>query len=317
MQLLQQHGDFSLAYSTATQSLLEYFGDGAGYLAYRQRWGQVFALADPVCGEERRAGLIEEFLARHPKAIFAQCSAATAQILEGHGYRINEIGFDTRLDLADWSFAGKQREWLRYADNWVSRRGYQIREGSFVEHREQVEAVSEAWRETRRVKRKEVRFLNRPIMLEDEPGVRRFLMFDESGSLQAFVVFDPLYRDGKVSGYVTCLKRRMPELAQYGEPAIMKRAIETFQREGVPAVWLGLSPLAGIEDRQFRANRLLHRTFRYYHGAGWINRWFYNFVGHTQYKKRFRGEEQQYYFASRHFWNTRSLLGLCSLCGVI
>ena len=36
---------------------------------------------------------------------------------------------------------------------------------------DQVEALSEAWRKTRTIKRKEVRFLNRPIVLADEPDV--------------------------------------------------------------------------------------------------------------------------------------------------
>ncbi len=316
-ELLRKHGDFSLAYNTATQPLLQYFGDQRGYIAYRQRWGLTFVLGDPVCSDADRADVVGEFLQTHPRATFVHCSANTARVLESLRYRINEIGVDTKLDLENFTFAGKQREWLRYADNWMSRRGYAIREGSFSDDPEQVEHVSESWRQTRTVKRKEVRFLNRPIVLDDEPGVRRFMLYDAANQLQAFVVFDPLWRDGKVSGYVTCMKRRMPELPQYAEPAIMKRAIEVFQAENVPAVWLGLSPLATIENRQFRTNRMLHWTTRYYHQAGWINRYFYNFQGHTHFKQRFRGEEQLVYYASRCWWNTRRLLALSSLCGVI
>lgn len=315
--LLHQHGNFSIAYSTAFQPLMDYFGDEQGYIAYRQRWGETFVLGDPVCSADRSGELLEAFVQQFPRALFVQCGKTTARILERLKFRINEIGIDTRLDLTSWTFAGRQREWLRYGDNWISRRGYQIREGSFVDERGAVEHVSESWRKTRRVKRKEVRFMNRPIMLEDEPGVRRFMLYDPAGNLQAFVLFDPLYLDGRISGYVTCMKRRMPDLPQYAEPAIMKRAIEVFQEEGVPSVWLGLSPLADIENREFRCNRILDWTTRYYHSAGWINRWFYNFTGHTQFKKRFRGEEQKAYFASRYLWNTKPLLSLCSLCGVI
>lgn len=317
MELLGQHGDFSLAYSTAVQPLLQYFGDERGYLAWRRKWGVTFVLGDPVCAPGRLEGLLREFIAAHRGATFVQCSRATAQVLESLRYRVNEIGVDTRLDLGSWTFGGKQREWLRYADNWMARRGYQISEGSFAADPAAIEGVSEEWRRTRTVKRKEVRFLNRPIVLEDEPGVRRFMLHDEAGKLQAFVVFDPLYRDGKVSGYVTCMKRRRAELPQYAEPAIMKRAISVFQTEGVPAVWLGLSPLANLENREFRTNRILHWATRYYHSAGWINRWFYNFVGHTQFKARFRGEEVKVYYASPVFENSRRLLALCSLCGVI
>jgi lysylphosphatidylglycerol synthetase-like protein (DUF2156 family) len=219
MELLHQHGDFSLAYSTAVQPLLEYFGDGRGYIAWRRKWGVTFALGDPVCSPDRQDGLLREFMAAHRGATFVQCSKSTARILESLRYRINEIGVDTRLDLASWTFGGKQREWLRYADNWMARRDYRISEGSFAADRAAIEEVSEEWRRTRTVKRKEVRFLNRPIMLEDEPGVRRFLLHDGAGKLQAFVVFDPLYQAGKISGYVTCMKRRRADLAQYAERA--------------------------------------------------------------------------------------------------
>jgi len=317
MNLLRQHGDFSVAYSAATQPLMEYVGDEDGFLAFRRRWGLAIGLGDPVCAPDRREGLIKTFLEQHPRASFVHCTESTAEILQSMDYRINEIGTDSRLDLNDWTFGGKQREWLRYADNWMTRRGYVIREGSFAENKAQVEQVSEAWRQTRTVKRKEVRFLNRPIVLGDEPGVRRFMLYDGGGALQAFVLFDPLYRNGAVTGYVTCMKRRMPDVPQYAEPAIMKRAIEIFQAEGVPSVWLGLSPLADIENNRFRTNRVLHWTTRYYHGAGWINRYFYNFLGHSQFKARFRGEKHQVYYASPVRWNTRRLLALSSLCGVI
>ena len=317
MDLLRKFGDFSVAYSTATQPLLEYVGDEHGFIAFRRRWGLAFALGDPVCAPDRREKLIGKFLDEQPKATFVQCSEATAEVLESKRYRINEIGTDTRLDLGEWTFGGKQREWLRYADNWMTRRGYEIREGSFVENPAAIEHVSESWRKTRTVKRKEVRFLNRPIVLEDEPGVRRFMLYDSDGVLQAFVLFDPLYKDGAVTGYVTCMKRRMPDVPQYAEPAIMKRAIEVFQAEGIPSVWLGLSPLADIQNDRFRTNRMLHWTTRYYHRAGWVNRYFYNFLGHTQFKKRFRGEEHRVFYASPVRWNTRRLLALSSLCGVI
>ena len=44
MDLLSRFGDFSMAYSTAVQPRLNYFGDQNGYIAYRQRWGMSFVL---------------------------------------------------------------------------------------------------------------------------------------------------------------------------------------------------------------------------------------------------------------------------------
>lgn len=317
MELLRQHGRFSMAYSTAIQPHLQYFGDERGYIAFRQRWGLTFTLGDPVCPTERRPTLLKEFLRAHRRPAFVQVSPDTAQDLSQLGCLVNEIGVDTRLDLAEYNFKGKDREWLRYSENWILRRNHRIEEASLKTHEAEVVALSDSWRATRKIKHKEVRFLNRPIVLADEPDVRHFFLRDETGKITAFVFFDPVYSGGKIIGYVTCFKRRLPETSQYAEPAIMKTAIERFQREGIPHVWLGLSPLAQIEDRQLRHNRLLHWSMRYLHGAGWLNKHFYNFVGHTQYKSRFRGTEEKTYYATPARFNSYRLLALASLCGII
>jgi phosphatidylglycerol lysyltransferase len=313
--LLQQYGNFSIAYSTAVQPHLEYFGDEQGYIAFRRRKGWTFALGDPVCEPARRRDLISRFLTKYRRPSFVQVGRETASDLASLGFWVNEMGLDTQLPLAEYNFAGKEKEWLRYADNWIQKRGYRIAEGSLVAQEADIAEISEQWRGTRQIKRKEVRFLNRPIVMADEPGVRRFFLYDAQGRMEAFVFFDPLYSKGEISGYVTCIKRRRPETSQYAEPAIMKRAIETFQKERIGSVWLGLSPLADIENREFRANRWLHWTSRYYHSAGWINKYYYNFLGHTQYKKRFRGLEHQTYYASPVRFNEIRLLTLASLCG--
>lgn len=315
MSLLRRFGSFSLAYSTAVQPHLRYFGNSSGYIAYRQRGGITFALGDPVCAAERREELLREFMAAFRKPSFVQIHRETAATLSHLGFAINEMGLDTCLDLNDYSFNGKEKEWLRYADNWVRKHGFQTVEINVRQREAEIAALSEAWRSTRTIKRKEVRFLNRPIVLDEEPDTRRFGLIDAQQRLVAFVFFDPVYADGKVRGYVTCFKRRLPDAPPAAEPAIMKRAIEHFQKEGLQQVWLGLSPLANIENRDFPCNQCLHWATRYYHRAGWLNKYFYNFQGHTQYKSRFRGREVKVYYATPVWWNTYRLLTLSSLCG--
>ena len=171
----RKHGDFSMAWSTVVQPLLSHVGDAEGYVAFRQRWNQTIALGDPVCHADQAESLLARFIDSHHRPSFIQISQPIAAILSRHGYRINQIGLDTTVDLQKYDFKGKQKEWLRYAANWTSRRGFEIRECSFNEVSDrEVEAVSEAWRKTRTVKSKEVRFLNRPIVLRDEPDVRKF-----------------------------------------------------------------------------------------------------------------------------------------------
>ena len=313
----EQHGDFSLAWSTAVQPLLSHVGNADGYLAFRTRWNQTFALGDPVCATDQTSQLLSQFLNTHRNPSFIQISKATATLLAVHGYRINQIGADATIQLAQYDFKGKHKEWLRYAANWIQRHGFEVRECNFSEVSEtEVEAVSETWRKTRTVKRKEVRFLNRPIVLRDEPNVRKFFLFDSQGKIAGFVFLDPLFRDGKVCGYVTSIKRRLPNAPQYGEHAIMKVIIEQLKQEGIGELKLGLSPFAAIEPSGFAESFWLRKMFQWSYGSSLINRRAYNLAGHAAYKKRFRGEEETFYLASPPGFHPRRIPALIALCGI-
>ena len=315
LDLLRKYGSFSLAYSTAVQPLLNYWGDEHGYLAYRQRWGQTFVLADPVAPTDRRQSLVKSFIQSFRKPTFVQVSHDVARYLNTQGYYANEMGVDTELDLEQFDFSGRQREWLRYADNWTQRRGFCVVQGPPSRWRDDIENVSENWRQTRTIKRKEVRFLNRPIVLDDETDVRHFYLFDENRVMQAFVFFDPLYQANELVGYVASFKRRTKGAPIYADAAIMKRAIEAFQSEGRQVLRLGLSPLASVEGQPIKHNGWLHRELQYLHRAWWVNKYFYNYVGHASYKSRFRGHTQPVYFCSPVRCNYWRLFTLSSLCG--
>ncbi|MFK7766333.1 MAG: phosphatidylglycerol lysyltransferase domain-containing protein [Mariniblastus sp.] len=317
MSLLSQYGDFTLAYSTAVQPRLMHFGDDRGYIAYRKRLGLTFVLGDCVAPDSRSGLLLDEFLKQHRRVSFCQVGPRTAKLLADRGYFLNEMGVDTTLDLQQYDFKGKEKEWLRYAANWTNRRGYKVVESSFSEiSPERVEAISEAWRKTRTVKRKEVRFLNRPIVLRDEPDVRKFFLLSPEKEVLAFAFLDPLYRDGENVGFVTAFKRRHPDSPQYAEQAIMKFAIEKLKQEGVAELKLGLSPLARITDEEFKSGVMTRWLFQTGYNARWVNRYFYNVVGHDEYKLRFRGDEEKAYFACSSRFSIPSLFALIGLCGI-
>ncbi|MEQ8211263.1 MAG: phosphatidylglycerol lysyltransferase domain-containing protein [Lacipirellulaceae bacterium] len=317
LRLCRQYGDFTLAYSTAVQEGLEHFGDHEGYLAYGRKWGYTFALGDPIAAKDKWPSLVSEFLKAHRKCVFVQASEKLGALLEGEGFYVNEMGVDTSLDLTEYYFDGKQKEWLRYAANWIESHDYRIAELSFDEiSREQVEEVSAQWKEGKTVKKREVGFLNRPVVYADEPDVRKFYLIDASGRIEAFLFFDPLYRNGEIVGYCTCIKRRRPNAPTYAEAAIMKHAIEKFQIEGRKTLTLGLSPLAGVENKRFQHNPFLHWSFRAGLHARWINRWIYPLANHAKYKQRFRGSEEPTHYASQVLFNDSRIIAMLRLSGV-
>jgi lysylphosphatidylglycerol synthetase-like protein (DUF2156 family) len=318
LDLVSEHGDFSLAYTTAVQSGLQYFGDDRGHIAFDTRLGYTFVLGDPVAAPDDRERLIRQFLAEHRRVAFCQISPATAQIVRECKFYVNEMGVETSIALPGYDFRGQDKKWLRTAETWTARRGFTTQEEpTDLVGVEQIESVSLAWRGTRTVKKREVRFLNRPLTAADEPGTRRFFFFDSEQRMLAFVFFDPLFRDGRLFGYVACSKRRHPDAPPHAEHAIMKHAIEVFQREGLQELRLGLSPLAGIEDREHRSSWFCHVMFRGAFSSRLINRYFYNVQGHAEYKRRYRGTEEKVYFATPYQFNPLQLAALIKVCKVV
>ena len=316
--LVRQFGTFTQAYSTAVQAELKHFWHDDCYLAYAKKWGVACVLADPVGTPELHEPLLREFLNQFRKTCFWQIGRHTATLLAKQNFWINELGCDTRIDLADYSFAGRKKERLRHATNWLAKHNFTVCEGTYAKSVDlaEVRRLSETWQTTRQTKRL-VHFFNRPLVLEDEPDVRKFFLTNPQGKIVAFVFWDPIYRDGKVIGYSPAVKRRLPDAPLRAEEGITKFAIEQFQQEGVEHVMLGLSPLAGIEDKEYRANPLIHMSWSRGMNAWWVNRYFYNLKGHADFKRRFYGVEEQTYYASDCLFNDFRVIASLRLAGAL
>ncbi|QEG24049.1 phosphatidylglycerol lysyltransferase domain-containing protein [Mariniblastus fucicola] len=317
LQIVRRYGSETLSFASAIQSGLCHFANQSGYLAFQKKYGHTFVLGDPVVAPHEMDSIIDEFLKQHRNVTFCQISESVAGKLNRRKYWVNELGFDSRLDLDSYDFAGKEKERFRYASNWLNRRGFEIRELELTDDVQgEIRDLNEQWIGTRTV-RKETAFLNRPMEFINQPDVRRFFLVDAAGKIQAFVFFDPMYLNDQVIGYVTTFKRRHPDAPSVAEQGICKEAIETFKREGKAVVRLGLSPFAGISDDRFRYNWLLKYVLRYYYRAGWVNRYFFNLRGHAEFKKRFRGENEKAYFASPGWVNDVRLFALIRLCKIL
>ena len=302
--LLRRYGDFTLAYSLAQQPGLEYFGDRQGFIGFGRKMGCTVALGDPLAADTHREALVSEFTSEFPRAVFVQASRPLAEILIARGYTATPMGVDHVVDLKSQTFAGKQGEKFRYAANWLTRRNFSLREMTYAElGRPRARRLSVAWRRTRTVRRREVQFVNRPLVFRDEPETRKFFLFDGDNTLVAFVGLDPLYQQGIRRGYCTAFKRRLPDAPSATEQGMMKMIIDQLRLEGTEELRLGLSPLAKSRESSCSSSLsgvhpVLNRMFRWGFDANWLNRRYYNVRGHAQYKRRFGGREiPQYYCA--------------------
>jgi lysylphosphatidylglycerol synthetase-like protein (DUF2156 family) len=310
---LRQYGSFTLAYSAAFQEGLEYFGNDHGFLAYKMVGRTALVLADPVTSPENREVLIPEFVQAKSDVCFCQVSRATAELLAGMGFKVNEMGTETGIDLTNY-----KRKSLRSALKRVTNNGHVIKECAAASVGiAEIEAVSGLWRQTRTYKDREVGFINRPIVLGDEVDVRKFFAFDRDRKLVAFSFYDPIYEDGQVVGYSTSFKRRLPEADPFICSAILQSAIDVFRQEGRKWLLLGLSPMADIEDKDFPHGALLSRAFRHAFRCPLFNRFIYPLQGHASHKREFRGVAEQTYFAFKTRLALPRVFKLLRACNMI
>jgi lysylphosphatidylglycerol synthetase-like protein (DUF2156 family) len=293
--LLRQHGDFSQAYSAIFQDGLQHFGDDRGLIAYKQVWGTTLVLSDPVAAKKDTDNLLKRFCDRHPDAAFWQVSRPIAEKLVPLGFFANEMGPETRIDLAGYEFSGHGKKNLRSAKNRLVKKGFKTVESSIrAVGVDRVRAVSDAWRQTRTVRNREVCFLTRPITFDDEPDVRSFFTFDCEGQLVAFSIFDPIYDAEKIVGYTSQHNRFRPDCEGLIQVATRCQAIEVFKAEGKKWLSLGLSPFAGVEAKKYRFNT--RGIFKACYESRMFNRFVYALQGHAEHKRQYRGVEQQTYY---------------------
>jgi lysylphosphatidylglycerol synthetase-like protein (DUF2156 family) len=321
IELLRQYGTASQAYSAAFQAELEHFGDERGFIAYKKIGRTALVLSDPVAPTENIPDLISRFLEQQPDAGFWYLSPPVARVLAARGFYVNAMGHDTWIELTNYDFSGPKKKRLREAVNRMVKRGFVTRESTLAEiGLDKIKAVSEAWRATKTIRSEEVAFLNRPLVLAEEPDVRRFFTFDGDGKLVAFAFFDPVYEGGKVIGYTSQHNRHLPEADTMVHFAIKRVAIEVFQKEGLKVLHLGLAPLADVmQDEEFNSHRHW-RTARYFefcYNSRLFNRYLYPCQGIEAHRKVFCGAQRQNYYAFNRLPSLLRVLKLMRACKVI
>lgn len=316
--LMRQYGDFVLAYSVATQPGLSRFGDRDGFIAYRMVGGTALALADPLAPPELQDSLLDAFIAEKRDVCFWQASRRLAERLAKRGFFVNDMGRETILDLTSFDFSGPARRSYRTAFNRLASRGGSVREASVAEFDSAAVArVSAGWRGTRTTKRRELEFLVRPVTLADEPGVRKFFALDREGNPEGLAFFDPVHEGGRIIGYLSATRRWLPSADPLTAYALVRAAVEQFKAEGVPALYLGLSPFDIDADRDFTKNWLARRTFRFAFTNGVINKFIYPFQTLAAHKASFGGTARPTYYAFNTLPSLPRILKLVRACRVI
>ncbi len=291
MEQLHIHGSGSLAYS-ALQEGLKYFNHELGFVAFKQlddAPGSVVVLSDPICSKENRKAFLEAFLKAKNDPIFLHITHETAELLNEKGFSVNELGVETFIELQDFNLVGNKKQQLRNARNGGKNDRLQVVEVEQMndEMLNALKKISDDWMQEKVAGASEMRFIVRPMVYVDEVDVRKFVAIKD-GEIVGFVVFDPMYEEGKVIGYIANQLRSNLNRTYSVVDYIVIEAIEKFKSEGKRLLSLGLSPFAKVGDsNEFRHSKLLTAHFKYaYEKANFL----YNFKNLARHKSLYRPE---------------------------
>jgi len=308
---LKRFGSHCMSFSHFQPNMSFFDISGIGYIAYMKKWGARYVLADPVCEPKDREYIIGEFLKDKAYTTFIQISEPVADLLhEKFGLYSSQFGIESIVDLKTWDLKGKKKQVLRTSLNKALKDGVRFEEMATETDDDE---LTKEWMSTRAVKNKEVVFLIRPKGQTYQEGTRKFYAF-LGEELLGYIHFDPIYEDGKVLGYVPNISRFSPKFKQGIFYPLMVHAIETFKSEGVPSLYLGISPAyVDEQDKPCESKLFKFLVRQLYKYCNWI----YSFQGLHFTKSRFQGSEVKTFCAHTRMLPVRSFLTVFHMCNII
>ncbi|MRR14793.1 DUF2156 domain-containing protein, partial [archaeon] len=124
----------------------------------------------------------------------------------------------------------------------------------------------------------------------------------------------PVYENGQLLGYVPNISRSSPKFKQGIFYPLMVHAMETFKKEGVPSLYLGISPAVVDEDDKPCESKIFKFTVRLLYKFG---NYFYSFKGLHFTKSRFQGREVRTFVGHNAMLPTRAFLTVFHMCNII
>ena len=273
--LLAQYGNSSVDYFKIYRDKLFFFSElHDAFVSYRIANGFAIVLEEPVCAEENKLDVLEEF--------YKQCSRMG---LRTAFYRVDEnsivwfnqlrkqkmiIGQEAILDTQNFKLEGKDKKSLRNALNSLQKKGYTTSVYKAPLQNDlimQLKKISDEWLEAFD-KEEQVfsqgMFDPKEIMHQDVIAVA-----DPEGNIAAFLNIIPDYSPDECT---YDLIRKTSEAPGGCMDALIIKMIEYAKENKLQYINLGLAPMTGIIEPNSPAEQLIKyagekfKRFKHYHG---------------------------------------------------
>jgi phosphatidylglycerol lysyltransferase len=272
---LSQYGSSAMDYFKVGEDKLLFVSDKyQGFIAYRVASSFAIVLEEPVCAEDAKLSLLQEFEEQCRKMglkpAFYRVDEQSMYYFEHLRKKKLLIGQEGIVDITTFTLSGKDRKSLRNGLNSLAAKGYVT-----AIHRapipltlvQELKVVSEEWLEDYDVK--EMTFSQG---LFDQATIRQqdvITVSDAEGNVVAFLNIIPDYAPGECTYDMIRKRTNAPGGCM---DALIVALIEDAKQKGLQYLNLGLVPMSGIEQPQNTAEQVVKfayekiKAFRHYHG---------------------------------------------------
>nr|WP_295866092.1 phosphatidylglycerol lysyltransferase domain-containing protein [uncultured Chitinophaga sp.] len=272
---LSQYGDSPMDYFKVGGDKILYVSDRyEGFIAYRVASSFAIVLEEPVCSEDNKLLLLEEFEHQCKKM---GLRPAFYRVDEDSTYYFSQlkkkkmlIGQEAIMDIRDFTLSGKDKKSLRNALNSLANKGYVTRLHAAPQSAAMLSAlkeVSDEWLAQYEVK--EMTFsqgLFDAAAMQDQDVIT---VTDADGKIAAFLNIIPDYAPGECT---YDLIRKRTDAPGGVMDALIIALIQDAQAKDLQYLNLGMVPMSGISQPENTAEKMVKyayeklRFFRHYQG---------------------------------------------------
>ncbi|WP_326994932.1 phosphatidylglycerol lysyltransferase domain-containing protein [Chitinophaga sp. 212800010-3] len=272
---LSQYGDSPMDYFKIGQDKLLFISDKyEGFIAYRVAGSFAIVLEEPVCSEDNKLSMLEEFEQQCKKmglrAAFYRVDEDSTYYFSSLKKKKMLIGQEAIMDIRNFSLSGKDKKSLRNGLNSLANKGYVTAfhpAPQTPNMLKELRAVSDEW-----LDQYEVKELTFSQGLFEEDAIRGqdiFTVTDAEGRISAFLNIIPDYAPGECT---YDLIRKRSDAPGGVMDALIIALIQDAQQKGLHYLNLGMVPMSGISQPENTAEKMVKyayeklRFFRHYQG---------------------------------------------------
>ncbi|HEU4554092.1 MAG TPA: phosphatidylglycerol lysyltransferase domain-containing protein [Chitinophaga sp.] len=272
---LGQYGDSAMDYFKVGEDKLLYISDQLqGFIAYRVANGFAIVLEEPVCSENDKLAMLQEFEQQCRKMGLRPAFYRVDEESVFYFNRLRKkkllIGQEAIMDIRNFTLTGKDKKSLRNGLNSLANKGYvtALRRAPLPAALvQQLKAVSDEWLQQYEVK--EMTFSQGLFNAAAIQAQDVITVSNAAGEVVAFLNMIPDYAPGECTYDMI---RKRTDAPGGVMDAMIIALIQDAQQRGLQYLNLGLVPMSGIAQPQNTAEQVVKfayekiRAFRHYQG---------------------------------------------------